>query len=104
LNPWKKLICSWLQSFCLAALSSLAGLIIGEHYIALAKIAVRDTRIAWFQGIGVTVVLLATLAFVSWGIQTRGGTSMPEKVNNWVLRVLYVVGSSLLIASVVHSK
>lgn len=102
MNPWKKLISSWLQSLCLTALSDLAGLIIGEHYIASAKSAVRDTRIAWFQGIGVTAVLLATLAFVSWGIQTRGGTTKSEKVNNWVLRVLYVVGSSLLIASVVR--
>jgi hypothetical protein len=100
----EKLISLWLRAAYLTVLSVLAGLVIGENYIALAKTAVRHAIIPWFQGIGVTLVLLATLAFVSWGIQTRGGTSTPEKCNIFGLRILYVVGSSLLIASVVRLK
>jgi hypothetical protein len=100
MNPWKKLISSWLRSLGLTALAVFAGLLIGKRYIALANIAVKSSRIAWFQFIGVAVVLLATLAFISWGIQTRGGASTPEKVNNWAFRILYVIGSVFLIASV----
>lgn len=48
------------------------------------------------QYIGTAVLLWATLGKVGWSIQTTSGNSIPEGVNEFVFRVLYVVGSFLI--------
>ena len=48
---------------------------------------------------GVLVLLWATLAKQGWNIQTINGESLPELVNDWLYRALYVFGSWLLVIS-----
>lgn len=52
------------------------------------------------QYIGIGVLLWATLANAGWNIQTMNGDTIPELVNEWMFRVLYVIGSFLLVLSV----
>ena len=46
------------------------------------------------QELSVAVVLVATLAARGWDIQTYGGISLIEKVNQWLTRSLFVFGTS----------
>lgn len=48
------------------------------------------------QHVGVAVLLWATLGKLGWSIQTMNGTTLPEKVNDFVYRLLYVIGSVAL--------
>jgi hypothetical protein len=41
------------------------------------------------------LVLVATLATGGWKIQTFSGNTLPEKVNQWITRGLYVIGTFL---------
>jgi len=45
------------------------------------------------QACSAAVVLVATLAACGWEIQTWGGESLVEKVNQWLIRSLFVVGT-----------
>lgn len=49
---------------------------------------------------GIGILLWATLAIQGWSIQTIGGHSFPEIINEWVYRFLYILGSLLLVLSV----
>jgi hypothetical protein len=46
-----------------------------------------------------TLILTATLAVLAWEIQSYVGQTLPEKVNRWLYRTLYVVGTYLFIVS-----
>lgn len=48
------------------------------------------------QYLGIALLLWATFGQVGWAIQTMGGTSYPERVNEFMCRALYVVGSFFL--------
>jgi hypothetical protein len=51
------------------------------------------------QAFGAAVILAATLAEVGKNIATYDGASLPEKVNQWVFRTLYVIGTFLFVFS-----
>lgn len=51
------------------------------------------------QYIGVAILLWATLGKIGWSIQTVNGTTLPEQVNDFVYRLLYVIGSVFLALS-----
>ncbi len=100
MNPWKQVASSWIKAFGLSILSFVIGFFGGRSFIANADASVKTARVTWSQGIGVFIVIFATLSFISWGIQTRGGNSKPEQFNIWAYRVLYVLGTALLVASI----
>ncbi len=51
------------------------------------------------QLVGAVLLLWATLFVRGWDIQTFGGTTLSERVNQWLFRGLYIVGTFLLIMS-----
>lgn len=55
---------------------------------------------AILQYIGLGIILWATLAIQGWKIQTIGGHSLPELINEWVYRLFYLIGTFLLVLSV----
>jgi hypothetical protein len=54
-------------------------------------------RLILYSGIG--TLLWATLAKCGWNIQSWNGTTLPEQVDNFLFRFLYLVGSFLLVLS-----
>lgn len=53
--------------------------------------------------IGTSILLWATLAVQGWNIQSYGGVTLTERVNRWIFRFLYTVGTYLLVAGSVWS-
>ena len=51
------------------------------------------------QIFGVTVLLWATLFVRGWDIQTLGGVTLTERVNRWIYRLLYCLGTAAIVAS-----
>lgn len=47
------------------------------------------------QLVGVAVILWATIWELGWGVRSMDGNSLPERVHQWVFRLMYVIGSSL---------
>lgn len=86
-------------SFVLVAGAVLAAGIIGKTYFALGG-ARCETAEEILQYSGIGVLLWATLGKAGWSIQTMNGDTIPELVNEWVFRALYVIGSFLLALAV----
>ena len=50
---------------------------------------------------GACLLLWGTLFVRGWQIQTYGGISLSERFNRWIYRALYLLGTSLIICSLV---
>jgi len=55
--------------------------------------------VAGLQVFGATVLLWATLFVRGWDIQTYGGVTLTERVNRWIYRLLYCLGTAAIVAS-----
>ncbi len=55
--------------------------------------------VAMLQVIGALTLLWATLAVRGWDILTFGGITYTERVNQWIYRFIYCVGTSILVWS-----
>jgi hypothetical protein len=87
-------------AFVVVASSIAAALVTGAVLTNLA-IAKSQAWNAWLQFGGIGVLLCATLARVDpSAIQTYDGGTLPERVDLWLYRFLYVVGSYALALSV----
>ena len=51
------------------------------------------------QIVAAGIILVATLAFLGWEIQSFKGQTLPEKVNRWLFRTLYWLGTFLFVVS-----
>ena len=51
------------------------------------------------QVFGATVLLWATLFVRGWDIQSWGGVTLTERVNRWMYRLLYWLGTAAIVAS-----
>jgi hypothetical protein len=49
----------------------------------------------------VAVILGATIWELGWGIRSMEGITLPERMHQWVFRLMYVVGSSLFFVAYV---
>lgn len=70
--------------------------------VVLEALAVKKTE-AWnvaLQFAGIGILLWATLGRVESAIQTLDGGTIPERVDMWLYRVLYIIGSYALALSV----
>ena len=47
--------------------------------------------------VGAMLLLWATLAVRGWQIQTFSGTTLTERVNQWIYRFLYCLGTALVV-------
>ena len=80
-------------------LAVLAGVIVGSTLHDIAGSPSRTT-VAILQVFGAGVILTATLAVLGWEIQSYKGQSLPEKVNRWLFRSQYWLGTFLFVMSV----
>jgi len=54
-----------------------------------------------FQVVGASLLLWGTLFIRGWEIQTFCGVTIVERINQWLYRVLYLIGTSIIICSLV---
>lgn len=80
------------MAFALAALT-------GRAIVGLNG-PVSEDLLESLQYIGIGILLWATLAKQGWAIQTFDGTTVPEVVDEFLYRALYVLGSFVLALSV----
>ena len=55
--------------------------------------------ISWLQVAGSCILLWGTLFVRGWDIQTYGGVSLTERVNQWLYRFLFCLGTATLVYS-----
>ncbi len=85
-------------SFLLVLVSAGFGYVVG---LGLGQVigCVSSGVIVWFQIVGTSLLLWGTLFIRGWDIQTYGGVSLTERVNQWIYRALYCAGTAILVAS-----
>lgn len=94
---------AFLYSLILVVLSGAtgggAGLLLG------AWAGCATTRfIAWLQILGACLLLWGTLFIRGWEIQSYCGVTFVERVNQWLYRFLYNIGTTVLVCSLVWSQ
>ena len=85
-------------SLVLVLISGCVGYVAGSvttHLIGYAS----QTNIIWTQIVGVSVLLWGTLFIRGFEIQTHGGITLTERVNQWIYRALYCLGTAVLVFS-----
>lgn len=55
--------------------------------------------VSFLQLAAAGILLGATLSLTGWEIQTGSGQTIPEGVNRWLYRALYIIGTWILILS-----
>jgi len=83
------------SSLGLVVATVLAGVVVGWVPELLVG---RPTGqvITVLQIIGAALLLWGTLFVRGWDIQTIGGVTLTERVNQWIYRFLYLVGTGIL--------
>lgn len=56
-------------------------------------------NIVWLQIVGTCLLLWGTLFVRGWDIQSFGGVTLSERVNQWLYRFLYCTGTAVLVSS-----
>jgi hypothetical protein len=76
------------------AVGAVAGLVCGLTLgVASARV------ITWLQLAGALLLLWGTLFVRGWQIQTYRGQTLIERVNQWIYRAFYCLGTATLVAS-----
>lgn len=88
---WESLL--WV--LCSMAVGYVGGWLVGCFMMGQAT----GTIVRALQVVGATVLLWATLFVRGWDIQTIGGVTLTERVNRWIYRLLYCVGTGAIVAS-----
>jgi hypothetical protein len=86
-------------------LLTLLAMVTGAVFAMTLAAALTDRRLAIgiSGGVGALVLLWATLAIRGWEIQTIGGGTLTERVNQRIFRFLYWIGTALLTVAAVLS-
>lgn len=85
------------KSFLLVLTSGAAGYVAG---IALGTtVCASSILVSWLQIAGASLLLWGTLFIRGWEIQTYGGVTFTERVNQWIYRALYCAGTAVLVCS-----
>ncbi len=82
----------------LVLISGLAGAVGGY----VLSHAIGKPIAAWLVGLQLMaglILLWATLTYLGWEIQTWKGQTLAEKVNRWIFRGNYCLGTALLVTS-----
>lgn len=86
------------SAFGLVVLSGAIGATIGKIAHEFCGPA-SSNAIAMLQIVGALLLLWGTLAVRGWDIQTYGGATLTERVNQWIYRFLYCCGTAVLVIS-----
>lgn len=90
-------------SLILVLVSGLVGAAAGiVCYRVLGALSPR--AIGWLQIAGASLLLWGTLFVRGWEIQTNNGQTLVERVNRWIYRTLYCVGTAILVSSLTWSQ
>jgi hypothetical protein len=89
----------WL-SLLLVVVSAVIGAVAGATAGDILGPA-NSRQIAILQIVGALLLLWGTLFVRGWQIQTYEGTTLIERVNQWIYRALYCIGTAVLVASLV---
>lgn len=82
------------QAFWICLTATLAGAGLGK---ALSAAAPNGTGVATIVAVvGTATLLWASLALQGWNIQSMKGQTLTERVNQWIFRTLYAVGTLLI--------
>lgn len=82
-----------------ASIGYIIGLVINEFVGSVPKILITS-----FQITGALLLLWGTLFVRGWEIQSYGGVTLSERVNRWIYRALYCIGTTIIIFSLVLSS
>lgn len=82
-------------SLLLVLAASTCAALIGRLYLGIFGTP-NPVVLEAIQYIGIGVILWTTLAKQGWEIQSFDGTTLPELVDDFLFRFLYLVGSFLL--------
>jgi hypothetical protein len=91
------------MSFWLVLVSVLIGYcldLIAAYFLG----SVSNRTIAVLQILGVSLLLWGTLFVRGWEIETYCGVTLTERVNQWLYRALYCIGTATLVFSVGWSQ
>jgi hypothetical protein len=91
----------WL-SFFLVVISGCVGYAIG-YAMFLGMECVNLRTITILQIAGALFLLWGTLFVRGWEIQSWDGTNLTEKVNRWLYRSMYCIGTAIIVCSLVLS-
>lgn len=82
-------------SLLLVLASAISAALIGRLYLSIFGTP-SPVVLEIVQYVGIGVILWTTLAKQGWSIQSIDGGTLPELVDDFLFRLLYVVGSFLL--------
>ena len=85
-------------SFLLVVAAGAVGYVGGKLMGAVGRCATAET-VMWLQVAGACLLLWGTLFVRGWEIQTFAGVVFTERVNQWLYRFLYCVGTSVVVYS-----
>ena len=89
---------AFLGSLGLVLLSGAIGFAAARLIGATGRcVAAED--VAWLQVVGASLLLWGTLFIRGWEIQTYCGVSLTERVNQWLYRGLYCIGTTVIVYS-----
>jgi hypothetical protein len=88
--------------FLLVAASAVFGWVLG-YVLQLALQCLGPKAIMLLQLLGTCLLLWGTLFVRGWDIQTFGGVTYTERVNQWLYKFLYCAGTALIVCSLVGS-
>ena len=94
---------AFLSSLLLVVASGAVGFVVGAIAPSFSSCA-TPRLIAWLQIVGASLLLWGTLFVRGWDIQSYGGVTFTERVNQWLYRSLYCVGTAVLVCSLVWSQ
>lgn len=89
---------AFIYSALLVLISCMAGYLIG---LLLGNIltCAKPSLISWLQIVGACLLLWGTLFVRGWEIQSHGGVTLTERINQWLYRFLYCVGTAVIVSS-----
>ena len=89
---------AFVSSFLLVVASSLLGY--GAARLASMLGSCSSPQfVTWLQVVGACLLLWGTLFVRGWEVQTFGGVSLTERVNHWLYRGLYCLGTAVIVFS-----
>jgi hypothetical protein len=93
---------AFFKSFAMVVVSALFGWLasIGAE---MAGWCATSSAVVYAQIIGASLLLWGTLFVRGWEIQSYAGVLLTERVNQWLYRALYCVGTGVLVFSVTFS-
>ncbi len=89
---------AFFKSLLLVLASGAVGYVTGLA-LGTANGCASASLVLWLQIVGASLLLWGTLFIRGWEIQTYGGVTFTERVNQWIYRALYCAGTAVLVCS-----